>query len=83
MNTHKNSKIGRSHYGHSPHKDSNIGYFFEYCDHGGSNKENCDHGRNPINTQKHDIFVRTEIMVVVLINSEFYEDCDHDRNSQK
>ena len=36
--------------------------------------------RNPIKAQKHDIFVRTVIMIVVLINSVFCEDCNHDRS---
>jgi len=63
-------------HGCSPHKDSNIGHFCEYCDHNhSSNKEDCDHSRNPIKTQKHDIFVRTAIMVAILINSAFCEDC--------
>ena len=42
-----------------------------------------NHDHNDIKTQKHDIFVRTAIMVAILINSAFYEDCDHDRSPQK
>jgi len=42
-----------------------------------------NHDRSDIKTQKHDIFVRTAIMVAILINSAFYEDCDHDRSPQK
>ena len=34
-------------------------------------------------TQKHDIFVRITIMIAILINSAFYEDCDHGRNPIK
>ena len=67
-----------------PHKDLDMRHFCEYCDHGHSaNKKHCDHGRNPIKTQKQDIFVRTVIMVTALINNAFYEDCDHDHNPQK
>ena len=29
--------------------------------------EDCDHGRDPIKTQKHVIFVRTVIMITVII----------------
>ena len=43
-----------------------------YCDHGCSpNKEICNHDRNPIKTQKYDIFVRIMIIVTVLIKVHF------------
>jgi len=52
--------------------------FFECCDHDRNpNKEDRNHGRTPIKPQKHDIFLRTGIIVPVLINSEFCENCDH------
>ena len=63
------------------HKDSNIRHFFEQCDYARNpNKEECDHMCNHIKTQKYDIFVS---MIAVLKNSAFYEDCDHNHNSQK
>ena len=69
-------------HGRSLHKDLNTRHFYEYSDHDRSpNKEYCDYGRNPIKTQKHDIFVRTAIMAAVLINSAFCEECDHSRSS--
>ena len=32
------------------------------------NKEDCDHSRNPMKSQKNDIFMRTVTIVVVLIH---------------
>ena len=40
----------------------------------------------PINSQKHDIFVRIAIMIAILIKTkrqDIYEDCDHDRSLNK
>ena len=60
----------------SPHKGSNIGYFCEYCDHNHSpNKEDCNHDRNPIKTQKHVIFVRTVNMVYNAPNFHTFQLC--------
>ena len=72
-------------HGHTPHKSSNIGHFFcKYCDQDcNPNKEDHNHDRNHIKTQKHDIFVRITIMIPVPINSTFYEDCNHYHNLQK
>ena len=64
----------------SPYKDSNIRYFCKYCDHNHSPEE-YDHDRNYIKTQKYDIFVKTVIIVAVLIKYTIYEDCDYNRNA--
>ena len=42
----------------------------------------CDYGRNPIKTQKHDTFVRNAIMIAAYRSSN-KEDCDHDRSPIK
>ena len=58
-----------------------MGHVCEYCDHGHSpNKKDRDHDRNPIKTQKQNIFVRIVIIVAVLMNIAFYEDCNYDHN---
>jgi len=47
--------------------------FYENCGHDSSpNKEDCDHSYSPIKTQKHDIFVKTAIMVIVLIKTQAF-----------
>ena len=41
----------------------------------------CDHDHSLMKTYKHDIFVKTAFIVVILIKTQienFYEDCDHD-----
>ena len=46
-------------------------HFCEDNDHDRSPKEDCcDHGRSLIKTQKHNIFVKTAIMVAVLIKTQ-------------
>jgi len=54
-------------------------HFYKYCDHNRSPL----YGRNHTKSQKYNIFVRIAIMIAVLINSAFYEDCNYDHNSQK
>ena len=59
--------------------------YLEIC----SNNDDCDHDRSPIKTQKHDIFMKIAIIVVIFRNrtflwrsqsqklGHFNEDCDH------
>jgi len=50
-----------------PDKDSNIGHFCEYCD----NDRNPNKEDLTTKTQKHNIFVRTTIMITVLYIVQF------------